>query len=68
MPKPRAMVDYGKCQAEKCDEGICLTASARPKGVPSQEVLYEMPNLSPALCVGCGICARACPFKAIQMM
>jgi translation initiation factor RLI1 len=62
MPKPRAMVDYRKCQPEECDEGICLAASACPKGIVSQEVPHEMPDLSPDVCVGCGICAQACPF------
>jgi translation initiation factor RLI1 len=68
VPKQMVMVDYRKCQPEKCDEGICLAASACLNGVLSQEALHEMPDLNPALCVGCGLCAQACPFKAVQMM
>jgi hypothetical protein len=41
MPKPRAMVDYWKCRPEKCDEGICLAASACLNGVLSQEALLR---------------------------
>ena len=62
------MVDYGKCQPENCEEGICLAMSVCPKGVLSQEVPHEMPDLNPDVCVGCGICAQACPFQAIQVM
>jgi translation initiation factor RLI1 len=67
MPKPRALLDYRKCHPEKCEKGICLAASACLNGVLSQKALHEMPDLSPAMCVGCGICAQACPFKAVRM-
>ena len=36
--------------------------------VLKQEAPYEMPDPNPALCVRCGLCAQACPVKAIQMM
>lgn len=68
MPKPRAIVDYRRCHPESCDEGICLAASACPNGVLHQEAPREMPDLNPGPCVGCGVCAQACPHKAIQMM
>jgi len=68
VPKPMALVDYGKCQPEKCDKGICLAVLACPNEVLKQEAPYEMPDPNPAMCVGCGICAPACPLKAIRVM
>lgn len=68
MPKPRAMVDYRRCQPERCDKGICLAVLTCPRKMLKQEAPYEMPDPNPTMCVGCGICAQACPLKAISMM
>jgi translation initiation factor RLI1 len=68
VPKQMAMVDYRKCQPEKCDEGICLAVLACPNKILKQEAPYEMPDPNPSMCVGCGLCAQACPLKAILMM
>ncbi|TET80695.1 MAG: hypothetical protein E3J37_10670 [Anaerolineales bacterium] len=68
MPKQMAIVDYRKCQPEKCDDGICLAVSECPNKILKQEAPYEMPDPNPAMCVGCGICALACPLEAIQMI
>ena len=68
MPKQMAVVDYGQCQPEKCDNGICLAVLASPSKILKQEAPYEMPDPSPAMCVGCGLCVQACPLKAIRLM
>jgi translation initiation factor RLI1 len=68
MAKPRAMVDYRRCQPERCDKGICLAVLACPLKVLEQEAPYDMPDPDPALCMGCGLCVQACPLKAIPMM
>jgi translation initiation factor RLI1 len=68
VPKQMAVVDYSRCQPERCDGGICLAALACPNRILKQEARYEMPDPNPAMCVGCGSCAQACPTKAIQMM
>jgi translation initiation factor RLI1 len=68
MPKLMAVVDYRKCHPEKCDKGICLAVLACPFKVLRQEASYEMPDPSPSMCVGCGLCTQACPLKAILLM
>jgi len=68
VPKQMAVVDYAACQPEKCDKGICLAVLACPNKVLRQEAPYEVRDPGPAMCVGCGTCAQACPLKAIRMM
>ncbi len=68
MPKRMAVVDYSKCEPDRCAGGICLAASACPKKVLKQITPFEMPSPNPAMCVGCGECTQACPLKAIRMM
>jgi len=62
------MVDYRKCQPERCDKGICLAALACENKVMTQEAPYEMPDVNPAMCIGCGECALACLLKAVVVM
>jgi translation initiation factor RLI1 len=68
VPKKMSVVDYKKCQPEQCDKGICLAVLACPNEVLKQEAPYEMPDPNPSMCVGCGLCAQACPLKAIRMV
>ena len=67
VAKQMVAVDYHRCQPEKCDGGVCLAVLACPQKVLRQSAAYEMPEPI-AMCVGCGICAQACPCKAILMM
>jgi hypothetical protein len=61
VPKPRAMVDYRKCQPEKCDEGICLAVLACPNKILKQEAPYEMPDPNLAMCVAVACVLRPAP-------
>jgi translation initiation factor RLI1 len=63
-----ALVDYSKCDPEKCEEGICAAALACPRRLISQEDRHEAPMTDPSPCRGCGDCARSCPLKAIEVV
>lgn len=63
-----ALVDYSKCDPEKCEEGVCAAALACPRRLLSQEDRYEAPMTDPSPCRGCGDCVRSCPLKAIEVV
>ncbi|MBI2869515.1 MAG: 4Fe-4S binding protein [Chloroflexi bacterium] len=64
MPK-RALVDFELCQPGWC--GVCAAAAACRRRLIWQESPGEPPMPDPSLCRGCGDCARACPFAAIEV-
>jgi len=68
MPTKMAVVDYSRCQPDKCEQGICLAVLACPNKILTQEAPYEMPDPNPSMCVSCGLCVQACPLKAIRLM
>lgn len=68
MAKQMVVVDYGLCHPENCSRGICTAVGACPQKVIKQECPYEMPDINPSVCMGCGLCAQSCPLKAIRMM
>ena len=63
-----ALVDFGKCHPERCNDGICAAAEACPRKLLRQEQPGEIPMTDPALCRACGDCVRACPMKAIGIV
>jgi heterodisulfide reductase subunit A len=68
VAKQVALVNSGICHPEKCSGGVCLSVGACPKKVLIQEESYEMPYINPSVCIGCGLCAQACPVKAVRMI
>ncbi|MGM0375115.1 MAG: 4Fe-4S binding protein [Chloroflexota bacterium] len=68
MPKKTFLIDYHACEPERCEKGICKAAKVCEYHVLVQEAPYELPEISPSLCVGCGLCAPECPKNAIRLM
>ena len=69
MPKKTVMVDYNKCEPEKCGDGTCLAVAECEFGSLTQECPHETPEINPAKwCHSCAKCVKACPLKAIRMM
>jgi translation initiation factor RLI1 len=62
-----ALVDYSKCDPERCENGVCAAALACPRKLLGQEAPYEAPMTDPSLCLGCGDCVQSCPLKAIEV-
>lgn len=65
MPKPKAFVDYNKCNPELCPDGICQAAKECKLNILHQDAPYEIPETTDAPCPACFNCLRACPAKAI---
>jgi len=69
MPNPIAMIDYQKCNPERCDSGVCAASLECPNRVLRQEAPYEFPFSHPShFCQGCAKCVQACPFVAIRIV
>jgi translation initiation factor RLI1 len=68
MPKPIAVVNYDRCRPRVCEQGECVAVRSCPRGILAQETAYALPEPRPGACVGCGICAQACPCDAIQLI
>ena len=68
MPKQAAFINYQLCEPKLCEHGICQAAQACPRKLLKQEDPFEMPDPYTNMCIGCGICVRACPKKAVQMI
>ena len=68
MPKQIIVVDYRKCDPERCEGGICQAALVCEKKILFQEAPYEMPETRAPMCLGCAACLQECPADALLMM
>ncbi|MCK4634258.1 MAG: 4Fe-4S binding protein, partial [Candidatus Aenigmarchaeota archaeon] len=64
-----AIIDYKKCNPKKCTyecKRFCPRNRAGDKCIVEGE--EGKPIIDETMCIGCGICVKKCPFKAIQVV
>ena len=63
-----AVLDVDKCKPKRCDR-ICYRFCPKVRS-KIEAITFEegKPQIVEALCVGCGICVKKCPFKAITIV
>jgi ATP-binding cassette subfamily E protein 1 len=65
-----AIVDNNKCKPKKCRQECKRSCPVVKMGKLCIEVTptSKIATISEELCIGCGICVKKCPFKAIQII
>lgn len=67
MPLRIAVVDRERCQPKKCGQE-CVKYCPRVRTGDETVVIRDKAIISEKMCVGCGICVKKCPFKAISII
>ncbi len=63
-----AVLDADRCKPKRCDK-ICYRFCPKVRSKVEAIIFEEgKPQIVEALCVGCGICVKKCPFKAITIV
>ncbi|MEM3390925.1 MAG: ribosome biogenesis/translation initiation ATPase RLI [Archaeoglobaceae archaeon] len=62
-----AVIDKERCQPKKCGQE-CLKYCPKVRTGDETVVIAEKAIISEKLCVGCGICVKKCPMKAISIV
>jgi len=62
-----AVVDAKRCQPKKCSLE-CVKYCPKVRTGAEAIKVNDIATISEELCVGCGICVKKCPFKAISIV
>jgi len=69
MPLRVAVLDRDRCDSRKCGQPCIRFCPRVRSGIEAIKMGGDgYPIIIEALCVGCGICASKCPFKAITIV
>ena len=63
-----AVLDSDRCKSKRCDREcyrFCPKVRSKIEAIVFEE---DKPRVVEALCVGCGICVKKCPFKALTIV
>jgi len=63
-----AVLDEERCQSKRCGRACYRFCPPVRNNIEAITFEGEKPTITESLCVGCGICVRKCPFKAISIV
>ena len=63
-----AVLDFDRCKVKKCDRACVSFCPMVRSRVEAIKIEGKKAVISEALCSGCGICVKKCPFKAISIV
>ncbi len=63
-----AVVDRELCKPDKCSQECIRFCPVNRTGRTAIEMVGGKPRIYEEVCIGCGICVKKCPFKAITIV
>ncbi len=63
-----AVIDFSRCQPKKCSYECQRFCPKVRSGVETVKIVDNKPVIVEETCIGCGICAKKCPFNAIKII